>query len=276
MNDALQLDRLRSALIVAGRELVTTLLEALPQVLATLIVLVVGWLIARALSAVTASALRRLGLDRAAARVGAVAALARAGVTKVPSRLVGRALFWLLIVVSVLSAAEVLGLGSAGATVSHVAGYLPRLLGAGLVVFVGSLAARLFGGVVVSAAGAAGVSSSARLGTAARLGALAVAWVVALEQLGVQTGILIAPVTAVLATVTLSAGLLIALGARPVVGHIIAGHFLKRSLERDGFVEIDGRRGVVERVRAIDTVFVNGDERWSIPNLTLLDKVVGR
>jgi hypothetical protein len=40
-----------------------------------------------------------------------------------------------------------------------------------------------------------------------------------------------------------AAGLAFALGAYPIVTHILAGHFLKESLPRDTFVEVEGERG---------------------------------
>jgi hypothetical protein len=37
---------------------------------------------------------------------------------------------------------------------------------------------------------------------------------------------------------------------------------------------VAGRRGVVQRVGATDTLLRNGDENWSVPNAQLLEQVV--
>jgi hypothetical protein len=100
--------------------------------------------------------------------------------------------------------------------------------------------------------------------------------VVALEQLGVTTSVLVGPITAVLAAAGFAAGLAFALGAHPIVTHILAGHFLKQSLPRDTFVEISGERGVVDRVGATDTVLRSGDRSWSVPNGKLIGEIVIR
>jgi hypothetical protein len=73
-----------------------------------------------------------------------------------------------------------------------------------------------------------------------------------------------------------AAGLAFALGARPVVTHILAGHFLKQSLPRDVAVEIAGQRGIVEVVGPVSTVLRDGDRSWTIPNAQLLDQIVIR
>jgi hypothetical protein len=100
--------------------------------------------------------------------------------------------------------------------------------------------------------------------------------IIATEQLGVSTSVLIVPLTAVLAALSFTSGLGFALGARPIITHILAGHFLKRSLPRDVFVEIDGRKGVVERIGPTDTLLRDGEKRWSVPNGQLIEYVVTR
>ena len=61
-----------------------------------------------------------------------------------------------------------------------------------------------------------------------------------------------------------------------MVTHILAGHFLKQSLPREGAIEVDGTRGIVERVGAVDTLLRNDTRSWSVPNGQLLEKVVER
>jgi small-conductance mechanosensitive channel len=143
-------------------------------------------------------------------------------------------------------------------------------------VLFGILAARFVGGVVASGSAAAGVGGAARLGLLVQGAVVALVSVVAIEQLGIATQVLVGPLTALVGAAGLAAGLAFALGARPIVTHILAGHFLKQSLPRDSFVEVAGRRGIVERIGATDTLLRNGDERWSIPNQQLLEQVVGR
>jgi hypothetical protein len=100
--------------------------------------------------------------------------------------------------------------------------------------------------------------------------------VLAAEQIGIATSILVLPVSVAIAAAGFAVGLAFALGARPVITHIMAGHFLKQSLPPDVSVEIDGMRGLVERVGAVDTLIRSEDRVWSVPNGRLLDCVVVR
>jgi len=122
----------------------------------------------------------------------------------------------------------------------------------------------------------AGFANASRFGFLTQIAIAGIVIVVAIEQVGVATDILILPLSVVLASAGFAVGLAFALGARPVVTHILAGHFLKQSLPREGSIEIGGRRGVVDRVGAVDTLLRGDDGSWSVPNARLLDEIVVR
>ena len=82
--------------------------------------------------------------------------------------------------------------------------------------------------------------------------------------------------TVVVGAATLAMGVAFALGARPIVGHILAGHFLRQSIPQGSAVEVAGRRGLVERVGSVDTLVKDDERSWSIPNSALLDQVIDR
>jgi hypothetical protein len=171
---------------------------------------------------------------------------------------------------------EALGLAAVTATIDRLAAYVPNLIGATLIAVLGILLARLLDGLTSSAAAAAGVPGAPRLGFLVRVLSIGLVTIVAVEQLGLETDILVWPLTAVLASAALTGGLAFAIGARPIITHILAGHFLKQSLPRDSFIEVDGERGIVERIGPTDTLLKNGDRKWSIPNAQLLERVVKR
>jgi hypothetical protein len=266
----------REVLLQAATELGTRVAGFLPSLVGAVLILLLGWLLSRSLELAAGRALRGFGLDRAATRLRVAEVLERAGIRMALSEVVARLLFWLLMLTFVLSSVETLGLTAVTATIDRLIAYIPNLIGAALIVLLGLLGARLIGSVVSSAAAAAGLPGAPRVGFLAQILMGGIVLVVAVEQMGVATDVLVAPLTALLAAAGLSAGLAFALGAHPIVTHILAGHFLKQSLPRDSFVEVGGERGVVERIGATDTLLRSGEKSWSVPNARLLDLVVTR
>ena len=276
MTEIFDVEAWRQVLVRSLSELGATLAGFLPNLLGTLVILLVGWGVSRLVAALTDRLLQRMGLDRASSRLGVSDTLRQAGMESPPSRIAARLVFWVLMLTFLLSAVETLGLSAVTATLDRLIAYLPNVLAAGLIFVLGLLLARLVGNLVSSGAAAAALADAPRVGALTQSVVAVVAGVVALQQLGIETDVVITVLTSVVAAIGLTVGVAFALGARPVITHILAGHFLRQSLPAGGSVEVEGRRGVVERVGAVETLLRDEERAWSVPNARLLDQVVIR
>ena len=266
----------RQVLISAFQRLGDNLVAFFPSLVGTFVLLVAGWAVSKLTEAIARRALKQLGLDNVSARLRLPEMLNRAGVVAPPSRIVGRLLFWIVMMTFVLSAVETLGLSAATSTIDRLIAYLPNVIASGLIVVIGFLLSRFVRGVITSGALVADVERAERLGSVVAGLILLLVAVVALEQLELQTTVLVALVTVLAGGVTLTLGLAFALGARSVISHILAGHFLRQRLVAGTTVEIDGRKGQVENVGSVDTLIKDPERSWSVPNGTLLDAVILR
>lgn len=261
----------RDLIVETFRQALSSVARALPIALAVIVGLVVAWLASHALGWVAARALRKIGLDTAAEKLAITPILRRAGATRAPSALVGRAVFWALFLAVLASIVDRLGLESVGEIVDRVVSYVPTLIAATVILLAGLVLGR-FGRNLVSA----NLEVPTRVGRAVQAGVVVVASVIALEQLGVNTDLMVLVITVVVGATGTTMGVAFALGARPVVTHILAGHFLRRTLTPGTMVDVAGRRGQVERVGPTETVFRMGERSWSMPNARLMDEIVDR
>jgi hypothetical protein len=264
----------KDAFMTTGTEVIDRASGFLPQLLAALSILAIGWLLGRLVEAATTRALRTVGLDRAAAHLHLGAVLERSEIRMSASQIIGRAVFWIILLTAFLSSVETIGLTAVTSTIDRLIAYIPNLIGAGLIALLGVLAARVLGGIVRSASIAADLQSADRLGVATQWALIGLVAIVSIEQLGVATEVLVTPLATVLGALTLSAGFAVALGARPIITHILAGHFLRRSLPNETRVMVGGEQGFVEGVGATETRLRGETKSWTVPNGRLLDGVV--
>ena len=143
-------------------------------VVGALILLVVGWIIARLLQAVVTAALRRTGLDRrlAPAISNDPAATTAPGDT---AQVIGRIVFWLVMLFVLIGVFDALGLELVTAPLTGllagIFAFLPRLFAAIVILVLGWLLARIASQIVTSVLAAMGVDRlAARLGFANALG----------------------------------------------------------------------------------------------------------
>jgi uncharacterized membrane protein required for colicin V production len=80
--------------------------------------------------------------------------------------LLGRFIYWLLLLIFILAAVESMGLGIVTEALSVLVGYLPNILAAALILLVGSLIARFVSDAVGAFAIQSGISSGPILGKA--------------------------------------------------------------------------------------------------------------
>src|SRR5262249_49087076 len=144
----------------------------LPGILAMLTLAVLGlagaWIVARLLRRVAGA----VALDRRAETWGLVAALRRAGVHRPPSHVLAVTVFWGLFVMFLSLALDALAIPGTGRVTDFVFSWVPRLVGAALILFVGWLVANFLGEGVLIAAVNARVPEARPLSRAVRWGVL--------------------------------------------------------------------------------------------------------
>ena len=276
MNEIFDIESWRQVVVTSLTELGANIARFLPNLVGAIVLLLLGWAVSKLVEVVVRRVLTKLGLDRVASRTRVADTLRRAGVEAALSTIFARVLFWTLMLTFLLSSVETLGLTAVTSTIERLIGFLPNVLAAGLIVLFGLVLGRLARNMVSSGAAAANVPRAQRIGAAAGGMVVVVVFVLALEQLGIETALLVTVLTVLVAAASLTIGISFALGARPVVTHILAGHFLRQSLPKGSTVQVRGHKGSVEHVGPLETLVRDGRESWSIPNAALMDEVVQR
>lgn len=162
----------------------------LPRLVAAVLLLLVGWLLARLVQRVAVRLMRLVRLDAAAEHTGVDDFLVRGGVRFTVVSLLGQLLYWGLILIFVVAVFNVLGLTVAPDLVDRVAGYLPNVVAALVVVVFGSIGARFIRGLVVAYLSNVGMKDGTRIGLLVQGALLAFVGILALEQLGIAVALL--------------------------------------------------------------------------------------
>lgn len=196
--------------------------EYAPSLLAALLLVVVGLVVARLLRTI----ILRVGegLDRMAHRLG----LTRWHPRWPISRMLASATFWLVVLFFVTAAAESLGLPGLADWLGRIIAYLPNVFAAAAIALVGYL----FGTFLRDAVGATGRSLGVRdatlLGRLAYVAVVTVAAIVATGQLGVDVSLLVTIVAIAAAGAFGGIALAFGLGAGAAVDNVIASHYLQK------------------------------------------------
>jgi hypothetical protein len=217
-------DSVQSGVSEALRKVVV----AIPDILAAVLVLVIGVIVASVLKAVVVRVLRAVKVQPLASRVG----LDQVFQGKFDLvELLGDLVKWFFIIVFLLQALTIAHLERVNDVVSNLLAYVPNVLVAAALVFVGFVVADLTSRLVVNAARAVGGNTARLLGDVARYAILGVVTFTALAQLGVNTLFLDRLFTAIVVMLALAGGLAFGLGGRDMAKDVLDG--VRSSFKRD-------------------------------------------
>ena len=140
-------------------------IEFIPSLVAMLVVLAIGYVVARVVGRAVNALGDRIGLQNAAERSGLIDSMKKVGIQSTLPAIVGQIVFWLLMCVFLMAAFNILDLPSVSATMQTLVAYIPKLLAATAVVVIGLLIASFLRGVIATGADHVGISYADRLAT---------------------------------------------------------------------------------------------------------------
>jgi hypothetical protein len=194
--------------------------DFLPALISALIVFFIGWLIAVSVGKLVEQVVRALKIDQFLAKLDFEKTLAHAGVELNIGGFIGALVKWFLVVVFLLTAANILGLTQVTTFLRDVLLYTPNVVVAAIILVIAALVADTLEKVVRGSMGVAGVRVSFA-GVVTRWAIWIFAIIAALLQLGIAAELLQILVTGIVAMLALGFGLAFGLGGKDAAASAI-------------------------------------------------------
>ncbi|MEK1942576.1 MAG: mechanosensitive ion channel domain-containing protein [Pseudomonas sp.] len=271
----MELDLWTQSLKEAMAALWTKVAVFIPNLFVALILVLLGFVVAKLLDTLLSKLLGKVGLDRLMAGTGLTKLIGRAGIQVPVSALIGKIVYWFVLLVFLVSAAESLGLQRVSATLDVLALYLPKVFGAALVLVIGILLAQLVSGLVRSAADGVGLDYANGLARVAQGLVIILSISVAIGQLEVKTDLLNNVIAIVLISVGLAVALALGLGSRDIAAQILAGIYVRELYEVGQQLKVGDVEGQIEEIGTVKTTLLTDDgELVSLANRDILEQRV--
>jgi hypothetical protein len=247
----------------------------IPNLIVAMVLVLLGFVLAKLLDTLLSKVLAKTGLDRLMAGTGLTKLLARVGIQVPVSTLIGKIIYWFVLLVFLVSAVDQLGLERVSATLDVLALYVPKVFGAALILLAGVLAAQLLSGLVRGAAEGVGLEYANGLGRVAQWLIIVISLSVAIGQLEVKTELLNNVIAIVLISVGAAAALALGLGSRQIAGQILAGIYVRELYEVGQQIQVGEVEGQIEEIGTVKTtVLTESGELVSLANRVLLEQRV--
>jgi small-conductance mechanosensitive channel len=200
-----------------------SILGVLPTLIGALLILVIGYIVAKVLQGITTRVLQSMGFEGWMEQGGIKQFFERSQTSQTPLSILGKLVFWLVFFVAISMAVDTLGISAISAVLAQFIAYIPQLIAAILILVLATLLANFVAGIVRGATG------SEIAGTIAQYGIIVFAAFAALTQMGIAPELIAPTFLILLGAVALAAALAFGLG-----GQGVAQRILEQGYEKSG------------------------------------------
>ena len=203
--------------------------DFLPNILAAILILIIGWLIARVFRGAVRRGLQLIKFPTIAEKAGIDGFLQTGGVKQSSTDLVAVLVYWLVMLMVLLTTVNALRLEVASQLLNEILLYIPNIIVAVIVLVVGLYAANFVAGLVRTAAANAGIAEAEVLAVVARYALIIFTFAIALDQLRIGEDIVANGFLILFGAACLAGALAVGLGSREVVARYMEDRFRTKS-----------------------------------------------
>jgi hypothetical protein len=192
-----------------------------PKLLAVVVILFFGWIIAKLVRTAVKRILELVKFDNFAEKSGLEAFMNSGDVSVTLSGIISQVVYWLVIIMFIITGANMLGLTEVAQLLHDLAAYLPRIILAILVMIFGTLLARFINRLVFAWLHSIKFERALVVSTSVEYGIQILALFIALEQLGIGVQLINSLFVIVFGAIFLALALAFGLGGRDRAAKVI-------------------------------------------------------
>lgn len=188
--------------------------EFLPKLIIAVIILLVGWLLAKAIKLAVVKGLRSVNFNVVTERAGIDRFLQQGGAKTDTIDILGILVYWLVILAALMIAFNSLGLALVTELIGRIAMFVPKVMVAVLVLVFGAYFSRFIDNAITTYGKNVGLEDAELLGRLARYAIMVFVVLIALEQVQVATELVRLSFLILLAGVVLALALAFGIGSQ--------------------------------------------------------------
>lgn len=256
------LERLQEGVL---SELVAKFSAIVPKLTAAILVLFIGYLVARLIRSVARRVLEGIKIDRLADALNGIDILQSNNVSIRPSAMISKTLYFILMLLFTVAATDALGVAAITQLVSDLMNYLPALLSAAFIFLLGLFLSDMIKGIVVTTCDSLGMSSAKMIGNIAFYVIFLTVGVSALAQAKIDTHFISSNLTVLIAAPAFAFALGYGFAAKDLISNYLAGFYNKNKVRIGDDVRVMGTRGKVILIDNHSIILQTDDRATLVP-----------
>lgn len=246
-------------------QVVTDFAKAIPNLVGAILVLVIGWIIAKVVAKAIATVLEKLGVDKAANKINQIDFMQKANLNLMPSKVIPGLVYYIILLIFAMVSTEVLQMPVVSKMMADLIAFIPNLI-AGFILFIfGIVLADFLKSLTLTACNSLGIPSGKVMSNFVFYLVFLTLTITALEQASIETTLLSTNLTILVAGLVAAFSIGYGLASKDTMANYLASFYTKNKVKTGDIVRVSGVTGEVMMVDGSSLTIQTEDRLVIIP-----------
>lgn len=263
-----RLPNIAEILINTFNTLIAQFVQFVPRLIGCAIILLVGYLIAKAVEVLVKKVLSRVGFDRIGEKLNEISFIKQLKTEIKLSTIVAKVLYYFILLVFLTAATETLGIPAITKMIASIVDFIPQLIAAAIMLQVGIMVADVIKNAITSLCRSFHIASAKLIGNLVFIFLLVITFISALGQIGIETALLESSFNLILGGIVAAFAIGYGIASRDVLANMISAMYSRNKYQEGQTVQLDGVRGIITKIDNV-SVTIQGAETTTVIPLQL-------
>lgn len=269
-----QLPELTEILRSTFQSLIDQFVDFVPRLLFAVVILLIGFSVARLVALVVLRVLGKVGFDKIGNRLNEINVIKQLKTEVKLSEILAKVLYYFILLVFIKAATEKLGVAAITEMVSSLINFIPKLIAAAIMLQIGVLLSDGLRATVFSVCQSFNIASARLLSMIVFVFFVVITIISALGQAGINTELLESSFNLIIGGVIFSFAIGYGIASRDIMANILSSFYTKNKYREGQVIEIDDIKGEIIKIDTMSLTLRTGDTTTVIPLQSLQTKKV--
>ena len=247
------------------RTVLSGFVAAIPGVVAALVTLLIGWVLARVVRGVLERVFKAAEVDKRMEAFKLDVLMEKMGVKTTPSQILAKTAYFLILLVFTIAATETLGWSIISEEFAKLLSFVPKVI-VGLLIFaIGYFIAGLVRDVLGNATEALGVGAGKMIASLVYYFLLITVALSAMEQMGIPTDIISENLQLIIGAIVIAGAISYGLASRNLLSHTLSTYYSRNLFTVGQRIRVSGVTGEIIEISNIAVVLKTESGKTIIP-----------
>ena len=252
-------------LINTFNTLINQFIDFVPRLMGCLVILIVGYLVAKGVAALVRNVLGRVGFDRIGEKLNEISIVKQLKTEIKLSEIIARVLYYFILLVFLTAATETLGVDAITSMVLSIVNFIPQLIAAAIMLQVGIMLADVIKNTVTSLCKSFNIPSAKLIGNSVFIFFLIITFISALGQIGIETALLESTFNLILGGIVAAFALGYGIASRDVLANMISAMYSRNRYQVGQVVKLDDVKGTITQLDNVSVTIQNATSTTVLP-----------